>query len=235
MINLTAPEVLRDRFAVVDPPMIETQDEFLAVYRESWRRHRNWQSKLCEQLNSAVYVRVVDDDTDLAMACAGRGWVPVEHEPDLPVGEVAVAPIEDQVTGHITFPGVTWFAGVKITDLVLDFCGGEVVAVSAREGEEFVRELVQLPGMARLGGFAIGTNAEIPSLVGRELLGQKFLGTVQFTLGRPRRGCAGENQASISWHIGKDLRRSGVLEVNGQPMLSYGQLHPLLRPVLRAI
>lgn len=219
---------------VLEPPVIDSEDELLAIFKENWRRHRQWQETLCEQLSSAVLLRIVDDDTDLALACAGQRWVPVADEANLPVGEVAVCPSE-QVTGHIAFPGNQWFAGIKITNLVLDFCGGDVVAVSATSGEEFARELCRLPGMSRISAVGLGTNAEIPTKTGQELLAEKFLGTVQITLGKPHSGVDRRSRSPISWNLVKDLRHSGVLEVNGQPLLAYGQLHPLLRPVLRAI
>lgn len=204
----------------------QLMDEFFAGTLANWAELEGKQQVLCEQLNRASWVQVTADDTDIRFGVAGRTWVSFAGEANLPDGEVATAPLDDQVDGFITFPGTFWFAGVPITELRLEFEGGEVVSVAATEGESFVETIIATdPGARRVGELGIGTNSAVSTYTGDLLIDEKILGTVHFALGRAYPECGGVNQSSIHWDIVKDLRAEtasltsdvGDLIVQGKP------------------
>jgi aminopeptidase len=210
----------------VAPEQLER--EFFAGTLADWDTHRARLDRLCDSLNSAREVRILDVDTDLMLDCSGRIWVPFAGEANLPDGEVATAPREDGVEGHITFPGSFWFGGARITDLRLEFEAGEVVHAAAAEGAEFVDRVLAAPGARRVGELGIGTNPDVRTMTGDLLLDEKILGSVHIALGRSYPQCGGTNESAIHWDIVKDLRPSGRLEIDGEPLIDRGTYAPLL-------
>lgn len=210
----------------VDPEQLE--QEFFAGTLADWPAHLRHLERLCERLDGASELRIVDVDTDLRLNCAGRTWVPFAGEANLPDGEVATAPREDGVEGFITFPGRFWFGGAPIRDLKLEFLRGEVVRATAAEGADFVDRVLTAPGARRVGEFGIGTNPNMRTLTGDLLLDEKILGTVHIALGRSYPQCGGTNESAIHWDIVKDLRPSGRLEVDGEALIERDVYSPLL-------
>ena len=206
----------------------QLETEFFAGTLADWEVHRERLERLCAHLDGASSVRIVDTDTDLRLDCRGRTWVPFAGEANLPDGEVATAPREDGVEGHIAFPGSFWFGGARITDLRLEFERGEVVAATATEGADFVERVLTAPGARRVGELGIGTNPNVRTMTGDLLIDEKILGTVHIALGRSYPQCGGRNESAIHWDIVKDLRPSGRLEVDGVVLIDGQHYDPLL-------
>jgi aminopeptidase len=187
------------------------------TYRERWQA-------LADRLASQEVARIRSDDTDLTLPVRGRQWVPFTGENNFPDGELATAPVETEVEGHITFPGRFWFAGAAISDLRLEFTAGRVTRVEAGEGAELVRKLVEMdPGAARVGELGIGLNPMVRSLTGDLLIDEKILGTVHIALGRAYPECGGINESALHWDIVKDLRvPSGHLSVGDVDLIRDG-------------
>ena len=209
-------------------PREQLEREFFAGTLADWTAHRAHLDLLCAELNRTSLVRILDDDTDLRLNCAGRTWVPFAGEANLPDGEVATAPVEDGVDGHITFPGSFWFGGATITDLRLDFVEGRVEEVSATRGLDLVERILEADGARRVGELGIGTNAHVQTMTGDLLIDEKILGTVHIALGRSYPQCGGTNESAIHWDIVKDLRTSGRLEADGRVLIDRTTYDPIL-------
>jgi aminopeptidase len=185
-------------------------DEFFAGCLAPWADLRSRWDKLCSVLGRQDSVRVVSEDTDITFQTGGRTWISFAGEANLPDGEIATAPLEDGVNGHIRFPGTFWFAGTAITDLELRFEDGSVVDMSAVTGEKFVGELLNTDaGSRRVGELGIGTNPGVTTTTGDLLIDEKILGTMHLALGRAYPDCGGVNHSSLHWDIVKDLRSPG--------------------------
>lgn len=218
----------REWAELIGVPFERLEEEFFAATLADWDAHRRHLDALCEQLNRVGTVRILDEDTDLRLECADRTWVPFAGDANLPDGEVATAPHEDGVDGHIAFPGTFWFGGARITDLRLRFDDGEVVDFTAAEGEDFVARMLEFPGARRVGELGIGTNPNMRTLSGDLLLDEKILGTVHIALGRSYSQCGGKNESAIHWDIVKDLRQSGRLQAGDLTLIDGSVFAPML-------
>jgi aminopeptidase len=199
-------------------------DEFFGGCLADWRSLKPRWDTLCAELSGASTVRITSADTDISFRVAGRSWISFAGEANLPDGEIATAPLDDGVDGHITFPGTFWFAGVAVTDLRLEFTGGLVTGFQAASGADFVESLLETDvGARRVGELGIGTNALMRTLTGDLLIDEKILGTAHLALGRAYPDCGGVNESSLHWDIVKDLRTpDGSLTVDGIPMIADG-------------
>ncbi|WP_375003274.1 aminopeptidase [Aeromicrobium sp. CTD01-1L150] len=218
----------REWAELIGVPFAQLEDEFFAGTLADWGAHRQHLDALCDRLNDVRTVRILAEDTDLRLDCAGRTWVPFAGEANLPDGEVATAPHEDGVEGHIVFPGSFWFGGAEIKDLSLRFAAGEVVEFTAAVGADFVARMLDAPGARRVGELGIGTNANMQTMTGDLLLDEKILGTAHIALGRSYPQCGGKNESTIHWDIVKDLRRSGRLEADGTTLIDGTTYAPIL-------
>lgn len=215
-------------FVGLDPQQL--MGEWAASFVDDWTGAEDRLMPLCARLDQAPTARITSPDTDLRLGVAGRFWVPFAGRANWPDGELATAPVEDEVEGHITFPGRFWFSGVEIADLRLDFEAGRVVAVTARTGQEFVEEFLATdPGAVRVGELGVGLNAALRTVTGDLLLDEKILGTVHLALGRSYPECGGLNESSVHWDIVKDLRGGGTFTVGETPLILDGVIGAELR------
>lgn len=213
---------------LIGVPLARLEEEFFAGTLADWASHRAHLDRLCAELNRTSLIRIVDEDTDLRLRCAGRVWVPFAGEANLPDGEVATAPVEDGVDGHITFPGSFWFGGATITDLRLEFVAGRVEKVSATRGLDLVERILDTDGARRVGELGIGTNPHVQTMTGDLLIDEKILGTAHIALGRSYPQCGGKNESAIHWDIVKDLRASGRLEADERVLIDRTTYDPIL-------
>lgn len=188
-----------------------------ASYREQWQR-------LADSLSQKRVAHIRSDDTDLLLPVRGRRWVVFAGENNFPDGELATAPLETEVEGHIAFPGRFWFAGVAFTDLRLEFAGGRVVRIDATEGADVARTLLSVDrGAGRVGELGIGLNPMVQTITGDLLIDEKILGTVHIALGRAYPECGGVNESALHWDIVKDLRSpDGILSVGDVDIIRAG-------------
>lgn len=209
-------------------------DEFFAGCIADWSEVERKQERLCRLLSTADSFRIVTPDTDLHLGVAGRKWISFAGEANLPDGEIAIAPVDNDVNGHIGFEKEFWFSGVRISGLRLEFLNGEVVAHSAREGEKFVSSILGTDVGARfVGELGIGLNSYVQTVTGDLLIDEKILGTVHIALGRAYPECLGVNESSIHWDIIKDLRvRDAFLYADQKAIISDGELSTELQVFL---
>jgi len=204
-------------------------DEFFAGCLVDWAQAKpEWES-LARRVDATSTVRILSDDTDLSLAVSGRRTVVFAGEANWPDGELATAPLETAVDGHIAFPEPFWFAGERIEGLRLEFEDGLVRDVRATAGGELATALLDTDaGSRRVGELGIGLNAGMKTMTGDLLFDEKILGTAHIALGRAYPQCGGVNRSSLHWDIVKDLRAgsgggAGDILLDGQPLLSAGR------------
>ncbi len=115
----------------------------------------------------------------------------------LPAGAVEVAALEDSAEGTVVFDTPVRVGVQRTEGLTLEFEGGMVTRVTAKDGGEAFRRYLRdgTGGMARFGFFGLGLN---PNLRHGFTQDDKVLGGVTIGLGdNTRKG--GRNRASGEW------------------------------------
>jgi aminopeptidase len=183
------------------------------------------QRRLVDRLSDADTLRIEADGTDLTLRVGERTWINSDGKHNMPSGEVFTGPIEDSAQGNIRFTVPTSPRGVDVTGVELTFRDGEVVNASADRGEQYLHEMLATDDGARfLGEVGIGTNPGIDRATGLILLDEKIAGTVHVALGRSYPETGGRNRSALHWDLICDLRDSGQLSADGQPVYKYGKL-----------
>ena len=210
-------------------PVETLVDEFLrgSIDDDGWSA---W-SGLAEALDGSREVRIVGDDTDLTFSVEGRTWKLFDGKMNLPDGEVATAPVETTVEGHITFTDPVVFGGQRIERLRLDFDAGRVTHIEAGPHTGFVETIVATDdGAARVGEYGIGVNRHIRSWTQDLFFDEKIVGTTHIALGRAYPECGGVNHSAIHWDIVKDLRPGpsrvgGAVYIDSEAIIDGAELH----------
>ncbi|MCK5245845.1 aminopeptidase, partial [Candidatus Bipolaricaulota bacterium] len=78
-------------------------------------------------------------------------------------------------------------------------------------------------GARYLGEFAIGANSDIQRFTGSILFDEKIGGTVHLALGKGFLETGSENDSAIHWDMVCDLRRGGIVRVNGETFSENGR------------
>jgi aminopeptidase len=144
---------------------------------------------------------------------------------NMPDGEIATAPDETTLDGHIyfEFPGV--LGGRLVDDICLRWEKGDLVEAVSSTNQDFLRAVINTdPGAGRIGEFAFGTNPEIKHFCRDILLDEKIGGTVHIALGRAYPDTGGANQSAIHWDIVKDMRQEGQVYLDDRLIFEKGQM-----------
>ncbi len=72
--------------------------------------------------------------------------------------------------------------------------------------------------------FGIGTNYGITRFTGEGLLDEKIGGSIHVALGASYPETGGLNHSAVHWDLVCDLRRGGMVTVDGEPLLEDGRL-----------
>lgn len=209
-------------------PAATLTDEFVrgSADADGWS---GWEG-LAAALDGSREVRITGDETDLTFSVEGRTWKLFDGHMNLPDGEVATAPVETTVEGHITFTDPIVFGGQRIDRMRLDFRAGRVVRVDAGAATSFVETIVATDdGASRVGEYGIGVNRHIQSWTGDLFFDEKIVGTTHIALGRAYPECGGVNQSAIHWDIVKDLRpgptrAGGAVRIDGEVIIDGAEL-----------
>ncbi len=191
----------------------------------AWKKVHLAQQRLTELLDKAREVRfVARGGTDLRVGVKGRKWINCSGHENFPDGEVFTGPIEDATEGevHYTFPAV--YGGREVQDVVLKFQGGRVVDARAGKNEAFLFSMMdQDKGGRVLGEIALGTNYGIKRFTRNTLFDEKIGGTFHAALGAAYPETGGKNNSGLHWDMVCDLRRGGLVEVDGKVILKNGR------------
>ena len=185
----------------------------------AWQGLRARQAELIDRLSSGREIHIEGPGTDLRLRVSGRTWINSDGKRNMPSGEVFTGPHEASANGQIRFGVRSNVHGVDVEGVELEFAGGEVVDARADRGEGYLREtLATDDGARRLGEIGIGTNIGIDRPTGSILLDEKMAGTVHLALGRSYPETGGTNSSALHWDLICDLRESGAISVDGEPL-----------------
>jgi len=209
-----------DFAALIERALFLNRDDPVAA----WGELHDTQARLIERLSSARELRIEAEGTDLTLNVEGRTWVNSDGKRNMPSGEVFTGPIEDSAEGRIRYTIPSSPRGVAVEGIELRFEAGRVVEARADHGEEYLREtLATDDGASLLGEIGIGTNFGIDQPVGMILLDEKIGGTVHLAVGRSYPETGGVNESAVHWDMICDLRRTGRLSADGEPILENGR------------
>lgn len=133
----------------------------------AWQAHTQGLVKRSEYLTGKQYtaLKLKSSQTDLTVGLpAGHIWkggigisqMGIQFAPNLPTEEIFTLPHRDRVDGVVRTTRPLSVRGVLLNDFTLRFEGGRVVGVSAPEGEDVLRNLIETDeGAAHLGEVAL--------------------------------------------------------------------------------
>lgn len=189
-----------------------------------WESFSAWQQKIVNWLKKRKQVRVVGPGTDLEMSIAGRRFINSDGKHNMPSGEVFTGPVENSVSGHVTFSYPAIHQGREVIGVRLEFEAGKVVDASAEKNEPFLLETLDTDEGARyLGEFAIGTNAGITQFTSQILFDEKINGSFHVALGAGYPETGSTNESAIHWDMICDLRDGGRIWVDDELLYEDGE------------
>jgi len=189
---------------------------------KDWDAVREHQQQMVEILDPAEEVRVVSGETtDVTMSVDGNPTLNDYGERNLPGGEVFTAPVPDSVAGEVLFDKPLYHQGREVTDVYLEFEGGEVVDHSAEKNEEVLTEVLETDeGARRLGELGIGMNRDIDQFTYNMLFDEKMGDTVHMAVGRAYEDTVGEdneqNESAVHVDMIVDMGEDSRIEVDGE-------------------
>ena len=189
-----------------------------------WMAVKRKELKLKNALDRANTVHIVGKDTDLKISIRGRKAIPCYGERNMPDGEVFLSPIEDSAEGHIFYEMPAIYQGREVTGIRLKFSKGRVVDARADKNEKFLITMLDTDKGARyLGELGIGVNYGIQKFSKDILFDEKIGGTVHLAVGRSYEEAGGKNISAIHWDMIKDLRKGGVIYLDGKAVQKNGK------------
>jgi aminopeptidase len=211
---------LEDFAAFVSGAMFLNQPDPVAA----WGGLRRFQDGLIERLKGARELRLEADGTDLTLGVAGRTWVNSDGRRNMPSGEVFTGPLESSANGRVRFTVRSAPAGIDVDGVELELRDGQVVAASARVGDDYLQHALATDDGSRfLGEIGIGTNFGIAQPTGTILFDEKIGGTVHLALGRSYPETGGKNRSALHWDLICDLRAGGRLTADGEVVQENGR------------
>ncbi|WP_255169172.1 aminopeptidase [Natrononativus amylolyticus] len=189
---------------------------------KDWDEQRDHQANMVEILDPADEVRIKSGDTtDVTMSVDGNPTLNDYGERNLPGGEVFTAPVPDSVEGEVLFDMPLYHQGREITEVSLEFDGGEVVSHSAAKNEDLLTEVLNTDdGARRLGELGIGMNRDIDRFTYNMLFDEKMGDTVHMAVGRAYDDTVGEgneqNDSAVHVDMIVDMSEDSFIEVDGE-------------------
>lgn len=190
-----------------------------------WKDLAAQQQRLVDWLVGHKQVRVIGEDTDLTLSIENRIFINSDGKRNFPSGEFFTGPIENSVNGVIRFDIPATYDGRAVDGIRLVFHEGKVVEATAREGQDFLLQMLELDAGARyVGEFAFGNNARISQSIRNTLFDEKIGGTIHMALGSSYPETGGVNQSALHWDMVCDLRTSGEVRVDDTLFLKDGKI-----------
>jgi aminopeptidase len=190
-----------------------------------WKEVSAQQQRLVDWLVGHKQVRILGDRTDLKLSIEGRVFINSDGKRNFPSGEFFTGPVENSANGVIQFDVPASYEGHAIEGVRLVFHEGRVVEASARQGQAFLDQMLDLDEGARyLGEFAFGNNPRVYRGIRNTLFDEKMGGTVHLALGSSYPETGGVNQSAVHWDMVCDLRHSGEVWVDDVLFLKDGKI-----------
>ncbi|ELY78879.1 aminopeptidase [Natrinema gari] len=188
---------------------------------KDWAEQRDHQANMVEIMDPAEEIRIVSGDTtDVTMSVDGNPTINDHGKHNLPGGEVFTAPHPDSVEGEVLFDMPLYHQGREITDVYLEFEGGEVVDHAAAKNEGVLTEVLNTDdGARRLGELGIGMNRDIDRFTYNMLFDEKMGDTVHMAVGRAYDDTVAEgneaNDSAVHVDMIVDMSEDSFIEVDG--------------------
>ena len=190
-----------------------------------WKELSVQQQRLVDWLVGHKQVHIKGERTDLTLSIQDRVFINSDGKRNFPSGEFFTGPVENSANGVIQFDIPASHDGHSIEGVRLVFREGRVVEASARQGQAFLDQMLELDAGARyLGEFAFGNNPRISRGTKNVLFDEKIGGTVHLALGNSYPETGGLNQSALHWDMVCDLRKSGEVWVDDVLFLRDGQI-----------
>ena len=193
-----------------------------------WQEMALQQLTLISWLKERKEVRILGEDTDLALSIEGRPFLACDGHINLPDGEIYCGPIENSARGIIRFTLPTSYDGHAVDDIQLRFEEGRIVEAHAGSSQDYLLNMLNIDvGAQRIGEFAFGMNYGIREATRNILYDEKIGGTIHLALGRSYPESGGLNVSALHWDMVCDLRQQGEVWVDGELFLKNGKFVPL--------
>jgi len=191
----------------------------------AWKKLGTSQQRLADRLAKGREMHITTPQgTDIRFGIRGRRWINCDGKNNFPDGEVFTGPIEDATEGVVKYSFPAVHGGREVRDITLRFKAGRVVDASATHNEEFlVRMLDQDKGARVLGELALGTNYSIKEYSKNTLFDEKIGGTFHAALGAAYPESGGKNKSGLHWDMVCDLRKGGIVRVDGEVISKGGR------------
>jgi aminopeptidase len=189
---------------------------------KDWAAQRDHQAQLVDILEDGNEVAIRSGETtDLRLRLDGNPARNDSGEHNLPGGEVFTAPIPDSVEGTVHFDLPVYHKGREMTDVVLEFEHGDVVAYRAGSNEETLAGVLETDdGARRIGELGIGMNRDIDRFTYNMLFDEKMGDTVHLALGNAYEDTVASenevNQSAVHLDMIVDMSEDSVIEVDGE-------------------
>ncbi len=190
----------------------EYQDFVYSATLVDWVEEGKAMYLLKEHLERHSDIRYIGPKTNLYARTEGRIWVASDGKNNMPSGEVYTSPVEDSVEGMIFFDVPVMFEGKIVKGVNLAFENGMVVDYSASQGEDTLKDILNVDeGASRLGEIAIGTNRGIKQYTMNAAFDEKIGDTVHCALGDSYEKCNGTNKSGVHVDIVKSMQEGEIL------------------------
>lgn len=190
-----------------------------------WKALSVQQQRLVDWLAGHRQVRILGEGTDLTLSIRDRVFINSDGKRNFPSGEFFTGPVEDSANGVIQFDIPTIYDGHAVEGIRLVFHEGRVVEASARQGQAYLQQMLELDaGACYLGEFAFGNNKRVNRRTKNILFDEKMGGTVHLALGASYPETGGINQSALHWDMICDLRDSGEVWVDDTLFLKNGEI-----------
>lgn len=190
-----------------------------------WRAVSVEQQRLVNWLVGHKKVHIVGPATDLHLSIDGRIFINSDGKRNFPSGEFFTGPVENSANGVIQFDVPSSYNGRAVEGVRLVFQEGKVVEASARQGQQYLENMLELDAGARyLGEFAFGNNPGVVRATRNTLFDEKMGGTVHLALGSSYPETGGRNQSSLHWDMVCDLRQQGEVWIDNELFLQNGKI-----------
>ena len=190
-----------------------------------WRELAAQQQRLVDWLVGHKKVHILGEGTDLTLSIADRIFINSDGKRNFPSGEFFTGPVENTANGVVQFSIPATYDGRAVEGVRLVFKDGKVVEASARQGEDYLHQMLDLDAGARyLGEFAFGNNMRVNRPTKQILFDEKMGGTIHMALGQSYPETGGVNQSALHWDMICDLRTAGEVWVDDTLFLKNGSI-----------
>ncbi|BCL84271.1 aminopeptidase [Ktedonobacteria bacterium brp13] len=191
----------------------------------SWKELGARQQHYVDWLKGRKKVHVQGVGTDLTLSIEDRIFINSDGKRNFPSGEFFTGPVENSANGVVEFAIPASYDGHAVEGVRLVFRDGKVVEASARQGEDYLHQMLDLDEGARfLGEFAFGNNAGVTNATKQILFDEKMGGTIHMALGASYPETGGVNHSALHWDMICDLRTNGEVWIDNTLFLKNGKV-----------